>query len=450
MSEFFSSLFWFVVTLSILVTFHEFGHFWVARKLGVKVLRFSVGFGNALWRRMGKDGTEYMIAAIPLGGYVKFLDEREAEVAPNEAHRAFNRAPLGHRVLIVLAGPVANFIFAIFAFWLVCVLGQADYPALLGEQKGLAAEAGLRKGDRILKIDGALAESYRQALFMTIYSGFDRDDLAIEVREADGDLVTKTLRLSSLPDGISEDELFSRIGLQFALPDVEAAIAQFSADSPAQNAGFRIGDQLLSINNIKTPTIDQFISVMQVEAKKSNVLSIRYMRDQKEADLTVAAKLDSSQANKPRYVIGFSPKQAVKSSVEKYSPLTAIPAAMSKSWQTVKQIGSTIKNIFVGRISPKLIAGPVGIAQIADDTASQGLVWFIAFLAAISINLGLVNLLPVPVLDGGHLMYYLIEWIKGKPLSERAMIASQYFGLALIGSLIVMVFYNDIVRTLAS
>ncbi|OOG45753.1 RIP metalloprotease RseP [Rhodanobacter sp. C01] len=448
MTSFFGSVFWLLVTLGVLVTFHEFGHYWVARRCGVKVLRFSVGFGNAIWKRIGRDGTEYQIAAIPLGGYVKMLDAREGEVDPALRDQEFTGKSVWKRIAIVAAGPGFNLIFTIAAFWLMFMLGRPDVaPLITAAPQSIAAKAGVQPGDRILSIDGEEMATWSDSLDALANALLGRAPLPLTVRGADGHVRQLVLPLDQLPPGQTVDTYFDKLGLQPAPPPAIAATVK--PGQPAALAGMQAGDRLISINSQPAGDFIAFSKQVQTDAARSPTLSVVVDRDGKSQTLTVAARWESLEGQPAKWVMGIG-APAPEKTLLRYGPVKAFRASLQTTWLGTTQKFSMLGKLISGQASTQNLSGVVGIAQVANASASMGPSWFLQFLAIISLNLAIINLLPVPVLDGGHLLYYLVELVKGSPVSEQTMIVGQYIGLALITALMGLAFFNDIHRILLS
>ena len=448
MTSFFGSVFWLLVTLGVLVTFHEFGHYWVARRCGVKVLRFSVGFGSAIWKRVGRDGTEYQIAAIPLGGYVKMLDAREGEVDPALRDQEFTGKSVWKRIAIVAAGPGFNLIFTLAAFWLMFMLGRPDVaPVVTATPHSIAAEAGIQPGDRILSVGGQAVATWSDSMDAVANALLGRMPLPLSVRGSDGRSRDLVLPLNQLPAGKAVDQYMDQLGLQLMPPPALAATVV--ADEPAAQAGMQGGDRMVSVNGQPVSDFLAFGELVQVQAAKSPKLTIAVERAGQPLTLNVTAKWASLQGQPLKWVIGVGPPLAEQITVH-YGPIKALGASVQTTWRNAAQTFSMLGNMLSGQASTRNLSGVIGIAQVANASASMGLSWFLQFLALVSLSLAILNLLPIPVLDGGHLLYYLVELIKGSPVSEKAMVVGQYIGLALLFSLMGLAFYNDIHRMLLS
>lgn len=445
MTQIFGYIWWMLVTLGLLVTFHEFGHYWVARRCGVKVLRFSVGFGKALWSRRGRDGTEYVISALPLGGYVKMLDEREGEVIPAELDRAFNRQSVWARIAIVAAGPVFNLIFTVLAFWLMFVVGRADYLPILGAPTALAATAGLHDGDRILSIDGQRSDNWTSALTDLIPAALKRHDVRLQLRDPSGAEREALLPLSQLPSSVNEEKLLDLIGISPKHTIPAAQIGSLSPGRAAALSGLQVGDIITAINDTAVSNFETLYNAIQEQAKRNPRFNVHYLRGQQTGIIAVTAAAAKDAKGEANFQIGIAPPDS-HDAILRYGPLRAIPAAFAETWRMTRSTVEMLGLLVTGRASPKNISGPISIAQFASESAHLGLASFLSFLALISLSLAIMNLLPIPVLDGGHLLYYLIELVKGSPVSERVLIVGQYAGMMLLAGLMSLAFYNDILR----
>lgn len=448
MTSFFGSVFWLLVTLGVLVTFHEFGHYWVARRCGVKVLRFSIGFGKAIWKRIGRDGTEYWIAAIPLGGYVKMLDAREGEVDPALRDQEFTGKSVWERIAIVAAGPGFNVIFTIAALWLMFMLGRSDYaPIVTATPDSIAAEAGIQPGDRILSVNGRQVSTWSDSMDAVGNALLALTPLPLTVRHADGQTRELVLPLDRLPAGQPIDQYFGKLGLRLAPPPAIAGTVK--PGQPAALGGIQGGDRIVSINGQPVGDFDSLGKLVQSAAATSPRLSIGVLRDGRPLTLAVTATWESLGDQPAKWMLGVAPPPPEPATVQ-YSPARALGAAFTTTWRNTRQTFGMIGEMLSGHASTKNISSVIGIAQYANASAQMGLAWFLQFLAMVSLSLAILNLLPIPVLDGGHLLYYLIELVKGSPVSEQAMIIGQYIGLVLLFSLVGWTLFNDIQRTLLS
>ncbi len=440
----------FIVALGILITVHEFGHFWVARRLGVKVLRFSVGFGKPLWsRRVGPDRMELAIGAFPLGGYVKMLDEAEGEVPPQEVHRAFNRQKTWKRMGIVVAGPLFNFLFAIVAYWGAYMIGVDGVKPVVGQvvQGSIAQQAGFRDGDEILSIDGKKVQSWDQRRLYLFQRALDHARVAVEVRDTQGRIETRELDLSHLPVREVNASLLERgIGLIGFIPEPLPVIGAL-VPGPAQRAGMKVGDRLVEINGEPVRTWDDLTRMIGGSPGKPVHITVERHGARMSFEVTPdAVEQDGRQIGRidirPQFG-GLPDDMRVK---VRYGVMTALAEGVNNTWSMSVLTLEMLYRMLRLEVSAKNISGPITIAQYAGYSAKVGAVQYVLFLAVISISLGVLNLLPIPVLDGGHLMYYIIETVKGSPLPERAMVVGQQIGMALLVGLMVLAFYNDLTR----
>lgn len=451
MQDIVGSIWWLIVSLGILVTFHEFGHYWVARRCGVRVLRFSVGFGKPLWTRIGRDGTEYVIAALPLGGYVKMLDEREADVPADQLDQAFNRKPLRQRVAIVAAGPIFNLLLCLLLLWGMFLVGKGDYQPLVGRADKIAAEAGFAPGDRILRIGDEAAQTWTHVAMSLMGAALDRRTVAVEVTDADGQAQTRQLELGRLPEDLKESELMREIGLvpqQILLPPVIGLVAP---GSPAEVAGLKPGDRIRSLDGAELSGFDEVAPKVRVagEAGRAVIAAIERQGSFFEVSLHPEAS-GEGEARSWRIGVGAAAATAQHDALLRYGPIEAVGAAFSETWRLTTATFGMLYRMVTGAASLQNLSGPISIAQYANDSAERGLAWFLFFLGVLSLSLCIMNLLPIPILDGGHLLYYLIEAIKGAPVSEKSLILGQYVGLAMLGGLMALAFYNDILRLFSS
>ena len=447
MMDLLGSIWWLVVSLGILVTFHEYGHYWVARRCGVHVLRFSVGFGKPLWSRRNARGTEFAIAAIPLGGYVKMLDEREFEVPAGQRQLAFNTKTVWQRIAITAAGPAANLLLCIALLWAMFLVGRADYSATIGTTSGLAAEAGLATGARIEQVDGRAVDTWSEATMALTMAAMDRRDAQLELRLPGGASRSAQLPLSRLPAGFDERRVTALAGLEWAFMAAPARIGQVLDDGPA--AGVLLpGDLVLAIDAQPVTDASQVSPLIEALGQRGEAGMVEVQRNGERLALELAPRWQPASSDSPgRWLLGvqFAPAPLPEhDALQRYNPLVAIPAALRETGRLASDTLGMLRRLVTGNASLNNIAGPVTIARVANASAQRGLDWYLYFLALMSLSLCIINLLPIPILDGGHLLYYLIELVKGSPLSERSMAVGQSIGLALLAGLMGLAFYNDI------
>ncbi|SBV35289.1 zinc metallopeptidase [uncultured Stenotrophomonas sp.] len=443
MADFIGSVWWMIVSLGVLVTFHEFGHYWVARRCGVKVLRFSVGFGKPLWSRRGRNGTEFAVAAIPLGGYVKMLDERETEVPAGERMAAFNNKSVWQRLAIVSAGPAANLLLCIVLLWAMFVVGNRDYSATVGQAGGMAASAGFASGDRVLDVDGRPVATWAEAGMALTTAAMDRSDARVRVRDRLDNERTRVLPLSTLPAGFDERGVAAQAGLAWQFQIQPARLDSIQQDSAASGV-LQPGDLILAIDGQAVTSAAQVAPLVQQLGRRGGPGMIEVERSGQRLALEITPRQASDGQGPWLLGTSFASSRPAYDALRQYGPLAALPAALR---ETVKLAGDSLgmmRRMLTGHASVKNISGPITIARVANASAERGVDWFLYFLALLSLSLCIINLLPIPVLDGGHLLYYLIELVKGSPLSERVMAAGQYVGLALLAGLMGLAFYNDI------
>lgn len=440
----------FVVALGVLIVVHEFGHFWVAKRLGVKVLRFSVGFGKPLWRReFGPDRTEFVVAALPLGGYVKMLDETEGPVPKAQAHRAFNRQPIWKRIPIVAAGPIFNFIFAILAYWAVYMLGIEGIRPVIGSvaPNSIAERGGFKEGDQLLALDGQTVQSWGQRRLYLFQRALDHAVVNVEVKDAQGRVQNRELDLREVPSTAVDATLLERgIGLQPYIPQVFPVIGGIE-EGPAKRAGMQVGDRFVSIAGQPVKGWEDVVS--QISSRPGQPVAVEVERDGQRVKLEVTPDT-VVQGDRKIGQIKIRPQVAeIPADMRvrvKLPPVEALTESVHNTWSMSALTLEMLYRMAKLEISSKNISGPITIAQYAGYSAKTGGVQFLMFLAVISISLGVLNLLPIPVLDGGHLMYYIIEGIKGGPVSERVMLFGQQVGIALLAGLMLLAFYNDLMR----
>ncbi len=428
----------FVVALGLLVTFHELGHFWVARWLNVKVLRFSFGFGRVIYQKTSRAGVEYCISAVPLGGYVKMLDEREGNVAQEDLPYAFNRQSVYKRILIVLAGPMANFLLAIVLFSAVFRTGMEGVAPIIGEitPDSYAQRSGLHLQDEVIAVND-IATPTLQSVRREVIKNVDHDRITLDINR-DGETQVIILRL---PELSKEDisDVFANIGMDFSLPPLLGKIAP---DTPAQRAGLMLGDIIMAVDDLNAPTWDEMVEYVSARPNTPMHFVIKRGNELFDVDITSSEKednigfigvfLSTDLLRKEQLPLGESIKQATLQ-VHHYSVLTL----------------KMIYYMVIGKVSWENVSGPVTIAHAAGATAQIGWVYFLDFLAIISISLGVINLLPIPLLDGGHLLYYVIEIIRRKPVSEKVQFLGLKIGFLIIMSLMAVALYNDFIRLLS-
>jgi regulator of sigma E protease len=441
----------FLVAIGVLVAVHEYGHFWMARRLGIRVLRFSIGFGRPLWSRRGADGTEYALAAIPLGGYVKLLDEREGPVDPEIASQAYNRKPVWARILVLLAGPFANFLFAVAAYWVLFVAGVPALKPAVGEVEpdSMAARAGLVSGDEIVGV-GARATATREAAVLAILEELMRGpQIELRLRAADGSERSAALAIEGDRRALTEPgALLPGLGFDFWYPEVPARVGTVVPGSPAERAGLVPGDEVRAVDGV--PVGDFAALVALVQPRPGARLELTVERGGEA--LAVPVDVESHREGE-RLIgrIGLQPAPPADlpegmRTLERYGPLAALGRATVRTWDMSALTVRMLWNVATGDVSVKNLSGPINIAEYAGFSARQGILAFLSFLAIVSVSLFVLNLLPIPILDGGQIVYQLAELAKGSPLSERAQAFGQQVGLLLLLMLMSFAFYNDLSR----
>ena len=457
MSEVIGSIFWLLVSLGLLVTFHEFGHYWVARRCGVRVLRFSVGFGKPLWLRRGKDGTEYVIAAIPLGGYVKMLGEHSMEasdlerpVPPEDMAQSHDRQPVWKRMAISFAGPAANLILCVVLFWGMFVVGRPDFAPVVGQTQGIAAAAGLQRGDEVLSIEGRATPTWSEVSMGLLAAALDRTDATLRVREPGGSESERTLPLSRLPDGFDETRALQQLGLRGRHEVVAPVIGAVTPGKPAWGV-LAEGDRITAIDGERTLSYEDVARMARRLGEENREAMIEVQRGEDRLALPLKPTRLRTPEGKELWGFGvvLAASEPQRDAVLRYGPIAAVPQAFSETGRQARELFATFSRAFRGTVSARnTVAGPITIARASNYFAQQGVAHYLMLLALLSLSLGILNLLPIPILDGGHLLYYLIELVKGSPVSERVMAAGNFVGLALIVGLMGLAFYNDIVNNL--
>ena len=451
MLENLQTILWFLVALGVLVTFHEFGHFYVARRCGVKVLRFSVGFGTPLFTWRDSQDTEFRLAAIPLGGYVKMLDERESEVPPELLSQAFTQKTVWQRIAIVAAGPIANFILAVLLFWAMLIPGVDDIVPVIGavESGSVAEEAGLDRGQEILAVDGEPTPTWqafnRQLLKRLGESGV----ISFTVKYAESNLTYESeANLVDWLKGAEEPDVIKGLGIQMYRPPFVVKIATVLPDSPAEKAGLLPEDVVVSADGVAMPEWMDWVSYVRARPEQAMTLSVE--RGQELIDLSITPRRIVTESGEAQGQVGVSPvvpewPEEMRRQYQ-YTLAGAFVAGVEKTWETSEFVLLSVKKLIFGQISTKNLSGPITIAKVAGDSAKAGWLYYVSFLALLSVSLGVFNLLPIPVLDGGHLLYYLVEVVKGSPVSQKVQVVGYQLGLFMVLGVMVLAVYNDIMR----
>ena len=443
----------FLVAIGVLVAVHEYGHFWMARRMGIKVLRYSIGFGKVLWSRRAADGCEYAFSAIPLGGYVKLLDEREGPVPPELLAQAYNRKPVWRRILVLLAGPFANFLFAAVAYWILFVVGIPALKPVIGDviADSPAAEAGLQSGDSIVAVAGAPVATREGAVLSILDRLMDGAPIELTVRADEGEGSPRTLDLVVEGDrrGLTEPgALLPGLGFDFWYPTVPTEIGKIVPGSPAARAKLALGDRIVAVDG---EPVEDFAALVE-RVQPSPGKTLRFTIERKGGTFEVPIEVES-QRDGARLVgrIGIQPvpNLAVPDdmrALERYGVVQSAGRAVGKTWDMSVLTVRMIWNVATGDVSVKNLSGPINIAEYAGFSARQGILSFLSFLAIVSVSLFVLNLLPIPILDGGQVVYQVAELVKGSPLSDRAQAVGQQIGILLLLVLMSFAFYNDLSR----
>jgi regulator of sigma E protease len=438
-------------TLAVLIAIHEFGHFWVARRCGVKVIRFSIGFGAPLLRWRDKLDTEYVIAAIPLGGYVKMLDEREGEVTPGMEYMAFNRKPVLQRMAVVAAGPAANLLLAVLAYWFVFLSGERGVAPVIGavEAGSVAELAGLEPGQEIVAIDGRETPTWKSVNYRLLDRIGDSGPISFSVRYPGSDMVFRSeSMLENWLSASEEPNLIGGLGLEMYRPTIDPVLRDVVADSPAAAAGLRAGDRVVSADGLPMETWGGWVDY--VRARPGEPIRIGFQRDGQlgETTVTPASLMDDSGSAYGQVGVSVQVPEWPEHMIREFSygPLESLVLATQRTGELVVFTLNSIKKMLTGLISHKNLSGPITIAKVATASAESGLESFVAFLALLSVSLGVLNLLPIPVLDGGHLMYYTIELLVGRPVPLRVQMLGYQVGLFIILGVMALALYNDFAR----
>jgi regulator of sigma E protease len=439
-----------LVALGVLVTFHEFGHFWVARRCGVKVLRFSVGFGRPLLRWYDRQGTEFVLAAIPLGGYVKMLDEREGDVPPALLEQAFNRKTVKQRFAIVSAGPLANFLLALVFFWALAMLGAEQVRPVVGavETGSLADRAGLMAGQEIVEINGKPTAGWAEVNLQLIRRLGETGTLEMLVQKVESSESQRLrIELNDWLKGAEEPDPIGSLGIRPWRPEIAPVVAQLDPDGPAQRAGVRIGDRLVSLDGEALNEWQEVIDRVRPLGGRPVLLQVE--RDEQVVELPVTLA-ERGEGDKRRGYLGAGvaggewPPEMLRQ--VSHGPVEAVGEGLRRTWTMSVLTLDSLKKMLFGELSVKNLSGPITIAKVAGASAQSGVGDFLNFLAYLSISLGVLNLLPIPVLDGGHLLFYLVEWVRGRPLSDRVQGWGVQIGISLVVGVMLLALVNDLGR----
>ena len=438
-------------TLAILVAIHEFGHFWVARRCGVQVLRFSIGFGTSLYSWRDSQGTEYSIAAIPLGGYVKMLDEREGEVPNSELHRAFNRKPVLQRIAVVVAGPLANLLLAVVAYWFLFMSGETGYVPVIGEveQGSMAAVAGLEPDQEIVAVDGSATPTW-QALSLRLLDRIgDSGSIKFAVKYPHSDMVYESdVAIHRWLSDQEQPDIYAGLGLRLYTPEVPAILGEVVRDSPAAAIGLMSGDKILRVDGVAMPLWENWVDY--VRARPEQPIALDYERDGELLQAILVPQRIAGENGDDIGRVGVAvaipdmPPELVRSYAR--GPLTALGASLIRTGELSAFTLKSIKKMVTGLISSKNLSGPITIAKVATASAKSGLESYISFIALLSISLGILNLLPIPILDGGHLLFYTVELLAGRPVPEKIQAVAYQLGLLMVLGIMMLALYNDFTR----
>jgi regulator of sigma E protease len=438
-------------TLGVLVTIHEYGHFWVARRCGVKVLRFAIGFGKPLLRWRDRHDTEFVIAAIPLGGYVKMLDEREGEVPPELTQYCFNRLPASKRIAVVAAGPVANFLLAILVYWALFMSGVSGVAPIIGSVKpdSLAAHAGLRVGDEIVAIGGQETPTWQVMHQELIKRIGETGELRITAKAANSEATREVvLPLNRWLAGDADPDMVGGLGIDLWRPPVDPVIEEVVADSPAAQAGLQSGDRIIATDGQTMKTWEDWVTYVRARPDQSITVDFEREGGRHQVQLTPARKTDEDGKAIGQVGIAVKPPAFPPEMIREthYGPVGAMGAALHRTWTMSAFSLQSLQKMLVGLISPKNLSGPITIAKVATASAKSGLEPYLGLLALLSISLGVLNLLPIPVLDGGHILFALPELFTGRPVSEKIQAIGYQIGLVIVVGIMALALYNDLMR----
>lgn len=441
------SALWFVVGLGLLVTLHEYGHYWVAKRYGVRIKRFSVGMGPVLASRFDRDGVQWAVSALPLGGYVMFDRAPDDEDAPRGAApdpALFESKPVLQRMAITAAGPAMNLALCLVLLWAMFVVGRPDFQPLVGTPTGAAAEAGFERGDRLLAIDGQPVATWTDASMRLMLGAIDREVLEVEVERADGVTRVRRLDLAGVVDAHGERQALAGIGLPVLQRELPPVVGQVVAGSPADGL-LDPGDRILAVDGQPIAAWDGIGPAVAAGAAADRPLRVEVERGGQRLALDIQPRLEARDGGEPRWILGVGARETTVAydSLRRFGPLQAIPVAAAEMKRMTSDLVGLLGRMLTGRASLENISGPVTIARYAGISADLGLAMFLSFLAFLSLSLGVMNLLPIPVLDGGQLLYYLIELIKGSPVSEKIVLAGQKLGVLALVALMGLAFFND-------
>jgi len=438
----------FIIALGVLITVHEFGHFWVARRCGVRVERFSIGFGKALWQRRDKQGTEYVIALIPLGGYVKMLDERVESVPAELRHQAFNNKAIWQRASIIAAGPVANFIFAVFAYWVVFIHGVPGVRPVVGEivNGSVAAQAQIVSGMELKAVDGIETPDWDAVRMALIGKIGDAQTVLTVSRFGEEATQQKAVDLRNWQFEPDKEDPVVALGIRPRGPQIETTLAEVQADSPASVAGLQAGDRIVKVDGQPLTQWQSFVMQVRDNPGKEMVLDVNRNGETVQLHLTPEARPGAKAEGFAGVIPRVVPLPEAYKTVRQYGAFDAIGEASAKTWQLMKLTVSMLGKLITGDVKLNNLSGPISIAQGAGLSAEYGMIYYLMFLALISVNLGIINLFPLPVLDGGHLLFLAIEKIKGGPVSERVQDFSYRIGSILLVLLMGLALFNDFSR----
>jgi len=440
----------FALVLGVLIVVHELGHYAVARLCGVKVLRFSVGFGRVLWRRLGRDGTEWVVSVFPLGGYVRMLDEREGEVAPEECQRAFNRQTVGRRSLIVAAGPLANLLLAILLYWAAFLYGSDELLPILGAPPAgtPAAAAAIANGEQVRAVDGQPVATWGDLRWTLLQKAVDQESAELEVINEQGEVAVRRLFLAAAGEQGWEGDALERLGIVFFRPRLPAVIGRVTEGGPAASAGLLPGDRVLALDG--QPIAWWHELALHIREASARPVRVEFERDGRVMATDVTPETVAERGLRVGRigvaVAGAEGAQREIRTFVRYGFVEAGRKALFETWDKSAFTLAMMGRMLTGEVSWKNLSGPVTIADYAGQSARLGLDYYVRFMALVSISLGILNLLPIPVLDGGHLMYHAVEVIRQKPLSERAMGIAQQIGMSLLFALMAFAFFNDLNR----